>query len=79
MRKWETYLALVAVVLASLSALKIGGQQRPILAFAAIAMLIVVVYVRMRMALTARKAKPAFDKYERALRIQEQREGKYRR
>lgn len=38
MLRWETYLALLAVVFASLSDVKFGGHPRPALAFAAIAL-----------------------------------------
>lgn len=80
MKRWETYLALAAVVLASLSAVKFGGRPRPALAFAAIALIALVGYVRIRSHLAGAKrgdAQP--DSYERALRIQEERERKYRR
>lgn len=77
MRRWETYLALIAVVLASLSAVSIGGHPRPVLAFAAIALLAVVVTSRLRSSITSKKQKRTFDAYERALRIQEERDRKY--
>lgn len=78
MSKWETYLALLAVVLASLSVVSIGGHPRPVLAFAAIALLIGVGYARVRRQFgSARKSQRTFDAYERALRIQEERERKY--
>ncbi len=80
MQRWETYLALTAVVLASLSAVKIGGHPRPVLAFAAIALIAVVAYSRLRAQFgTGRRAKRMPDAYERALRIQEERERKYDR
>jgi len=72
--------ALVAVVCASLSAVSIGGRPRPFLAFAAIALLLLVSYSRLRAQLTgSRKRDGAVDAYERALRIQEARERKFRR
>lgn len=78
MARWETYLALLAVVLASLSVVSIGGHPRPVLAFAAIALLILVGYGRLRRQLTSsRGAKRTFDAYERALRIQEERDRKH--
>lgn len=77
MRRWETYLALLAVILASLSAVSIAGRPRPLLAFAAIAILGLVAYLRLRAGLAGKKKKRTFDKYERALRIQEERERKY--
>jgi DMSO/TMAO reductase YedYZ heme-binding membrane subunit len=80
MRRWETLISLLAVVLASLSVVHIGGRPRPILAFAAIALLVLVIYVRLRSQLAAsKKDKRTFDAYERALRIQEERERKYDR
>lgn len=78
MSRFETYLALLAVVLASLSVVNIGGRPRPVLAFAAIALLVLVGYLRLRRQISSSKAKkPEFDAYERALQIQEQRERKY--
>jgi hypothetical protein len=79
LRRWETYLALFAIVLASLSAVNIGGRPRPALAFAAIAILVAIVYLRLRSSFTRKKTKRTFDAYERALRIQEERERKYGR
>lgn len=78
MSRWETYFALGAVVLASLSVVNIGGHPRPILAFAAIAVLLGIAYVRLRSRLLRPgKTKTKLDAYERALRIQEERERKY--
>lgn len=77
MRRWETYLALIAVICASLSAVSIGGRTRPMLAFAAIALLAAVILTRLRSALAGKRTKRTFDAYERALRIQEARERKY--
>lgn len=77
MNRWETYLALLAVVLASLSVVSIGGHPRPVLAFAAIALLLGVAYTRLRRQLTLAKRRKPTDAYERALRIQEERERKY--
>lgn len=77
--RWETYLALVAVVLASVSVVDIAGRPRPVLAIVAIAILLSIGYLRLRRQLLQpkrRAAKP--DAYERALRIQEDRERKYR-
>lgn len=79
MKRWETYIALVAVILASLSAVKIGGHPRPVLAFAAIALLGLICYLRLRAKLTGRRKQTSIDAYERALRIQENRERKYGR
>jgi hypothetical protein len=79
MNRFETYLALLAVVLASLSVVSIGGRPRPVLAFAAIGLLALIGYLRLRRQLTQPKsARPKLDAYERALRIQEERERKYR-
>ncbi|HKU68390.1 MAG TPA: hypothetical protein VJP85_11495 [Candidatus Baltobacteraceae bacterium] len=79
MNRIETYLALLAVVLASLSVVSIGGKPRPVLAFAAVALLFLVGYVRLRRQMTSRRKSQGIpDAYERALRIQEARERKYR-
>jgi membrane protein implicated in regulation of membrane protease activity len=78
MTRWETYLALLAVVLASLSVVNLGGRPRSVLAFAAIALLFVVGYARLRRQVTsAKKSASSFDAYERALRIQEERDRKF--
>jgi hypothetical protein len=78
MTRWETYLALLAVILASLSVVNIGGRPRPILAFAAIALLLGIAYMRLRRQLLRPKTRQQkLDAYERALRIQEERERKY--
>jgi NADH:ubiquinone oxidoreductase subunit 3 (subunit A) len=78
MNRWETYVALLAVVLASLSVVNIGGSPRPVLAIAAIALLFLIGYLRLRRQLTpGRKKQRTFDAYERALRIQEERDRKY--
>jgi hypothetical protein len=80
MKRRETYLALLAIVLASLSALKLGGQPRPMLAFAAIVLLALICYMRLRAQFTkSEKRERTFDAYERALRIQEERDRKYGR
>lgn len=79
MRRWETLIALLAVVLASLSAVNMGGRPHPALAFAAIAVLVALLYARLRASVRTEHRKRSFDAYERALRIQERREGKYRR
>jgi len=78
MNRFETYLALLAVVLASLSVVSIGGKPRPVLALAAIALLAAIGYLRLRRQLTqTKKSKRSFDAYDRALRIQEERNRKY--
>lgn len=77
MNRWETYLALAAVVLASLSVVNIGGRPRPVLALAAITLLLAVAYLRLRRQLLRPKTHQTPDAYERALRIQEERERKY--
>ena len=79
MTRAETLLLLAAVVLASLSVVNIGGRERPILAFAAIAIMVVVGYLRLRASLGRPKKQRTFDAYERALRIQEKRDEKFRR
>lgn len=81
MKRWETWLALAAVVCASLSTVPLDGRPRPALALAAIALLGLVGLARLRSALTAPKSTRGgqIDAYERALRIQEAREHKFRR
>ena len=80
MRRWETLAALLAVVLASLSVVNIGGRPRQLLAVAAILLIGFLAFLRLRSAVTMRgKRKPLPDAYERALRIQETRERRFRR
>jgi hypothetical protein len=80
LRRWETLAALLAVALASLSVVSIGGQKRPALAVAAMALIALVGLGRLRAAAGVRKTrKPMPDAYERALRIQEERDNKFRR
>ncbi|MBV8491678.1 MAG: hypothetical protein JO199_14225 [Candidatus Eremiobacteraeota bacterium] len=79
MRRWETLLALVAVILASLSALQIPG--RIVFALSALLCLSIVGSARLRAAIRKKEAKPkkGFDAYERAMRIQEERDKRFRR
>jgi uncharacterized membrane protein len=73
MRRFETLLALVAVVLASLAALQIRG--RLLFALAAVVLLLFVGLSRMRASMTAKKKpKAGFDAYDRAERIREERD-----
>jgi len=72
-KRFETLLALLAVVLASLSALRIPG--RILLALLAILLLCIVISSRLRAALRGKTAAPgAFDAYERAMEIQRRRQ-----
>lgn len=73
MRRAETLLALVAVVLASLAALQIPG--RLLLALGAIALLFFVGASRLRASLRERRARKQsrFDPYERAQQIRDER------
>ncbi len=71
MRRFETLLALLAVVLASLSALQIPG--RLILALLALLVLCFVISSRLRAALRGRAERKGFDAYDRAMKIQEER------
>jgi hypothetical protein len=79
MRRWETLAALAAVTCASLSIVPIGGRPRPILAVAAIGLIGLLGIIRLRGAMTRPRRKAIPDAYERALRIQEAREEKFRR
>ncbi|MFN2448780.1 MAG: hypothetical protein ABR508_03165 [Candidatus Baltobacteraceae bacterium] len=57
--------------------MNLGGRPRPVLALAAIGLLLLLGYFRVRAGLSKKKPQRTFDSYERALRIQEQREKKY--
>ena len=74
MRRWETFLALVAVVLASVSALQIPG--RLLFALTAMLLLSIVGSSRLRAMIRARESgRPkGFDAYERAMKIQRDRD-----
>lgn len=67
----------MAVVLASLSAVRFGGRSYPLLAFTAIALLAVVGIARLRDSMRRKKTPPAYDPYERAMRIQRERDKRY--
>jgi multisubunit Na+/H+ antiporter MnhG subunit len=72
MRRFETLLALLAVVLASLSALPIPG--RILLALCAIFLIALVGSLRLRAAIKAKSAPPSrFDAAARAEQIREER------
>lgn len=78
MRRWETLLSLLAVVLASVAAAPI--RSRLLFAFAAVALLIVAGVSRMRAAMTrGAQAPSAFDPGERARRLREERDRRYER
>lgn len=79
MTRAQTLLLLAAVVLASLSAVDIGGRERPVLAVGAIGIMAAVGYLRLRASLGRPKRQRTFDAYDRALRIQEERDEKFRR
>ena len=76
MKRWETWTALVAVVLASAASFPVPGR----LMFAAIAvMLLVVVGVsRLRSARANPKRSASFDSVSQAERIREARRSRYR-
>ena len=71
MRRWETHLSLLAVILASVSALP--THSRLFFAFTAILLLAVVAASRLRSTMLQRKPKEGFDAAERARAIREQR------
>ena len=77
MKRWETYAALLAVVLASLSAVNLAGRPHPVLAFCAIGLLLIVGYSRLRTQLTSPRVRGRSSAYDRAMRIQEQRDRRY--
>jgi len=71
-RRWETFTALSAVVLASVSELPI--RSRLFFAFAAIVLIVIVFISRLRSAISGRKPpQHGFDAAARAERIREQR------
>jgi uncharacterized membrane protein len=72
MRRSETLVALLAVVLASLAALQIPG--RLYFALAAVVLLILVGMSRIRASVQQRRPKATFDAYDRAERIREERD-----
>lgn len=78
MRRWETYVALIAVTLASLSALRLTGHYRIPMALAAIGLIAWVGLSRLR---TLRIGGPRrdFGSLDRAARIREERERRYGR
>jgi hypothetical protein len=71
MRRSETLLALLAVVLASLAALQVPG--RIFFAAAAIVLLLCVGVSRLRASIGQKPAKQGFDAADRAERIREER------
>jgi uncharacterized membrane protein len=76
MRRFETLLALLAVVLASLAALQIPG--RLYFAIAAIVVLALVGMSRVRASITTKRVVKTFDTYDRAERIREERDKRLR-
>jgi hypothetical protein len=75
MKKWETMLALLAVILASAAAFPIG--LRIPLALLAIVLLIFIGVARLRAAVTDRKSMHVPDAAERAERIRAAREDRF--
>jgi hypothetical protein len=72
MRRWETLVALGAVILSSVSALPVRGRLW--YAAGAIALLAVVGLSRLRTAMTVKKPASGFDAAERARAIREARD-----
>ena len=78
MKRWETRLALLAVILASLSALNIPG--RLLLALTAMLLLSIIASARLRAALYGKKERPTgFDAAAAAERIREERSNRFTR
>ena len=71
-RRWETLVALLAVILASLAALQVPG--RLFLALAAILLIGLIGMLRMRAAITGRQTSNDSGAGERARRIRDERE-----
>lgn len=76
MNRLQTLILLAAVVVASLSAINLGGRPRPLLALVAVVLMALAIYLRMRAKMSARRT-PAADAYDRAQRIHEARAKKY--
>ena len=73
LRRWETYVALLAVILATLSPMADNPKTTLIMVLGAVALILFVGVALLRRAKV--KTKPsAFDPYERAARIREERE-----
>ncbi|GAC1653457.1 MAG: hypothetical protein NVS9B12_03490 [Vulcanimicrobiaceae bacterium] len=73
LRRWETYVALLAVILATLSPMADNPRTTLVMALGAVALILLVGVALIRRAKV--KQKPlAFDPYERAARIREERE-----
>lgn len=72
MRRWETLVALLAVILASIAAIAVPG--RLYFALAAILLIAVVGMLRMRLLIAGRLSQPDSGAGERAARIREERE-----
>lgn len=81
MRRPQALVALAAVALAMLSLVPFGGHRRPFLAIAAIVIIALIGYLRLRVLLMqgAKPKKRTYDAYDRAMRIQEMRDEKFRR
>ena len=78
MRRFETFVALLAVIFASVSALQIPG--RIVFALAAIMLLTFLISRRLRAAIKGKRDRPAgMDAYERARRIHEERSRRFDR
>ena len=78
MKRWETRLALLAVILASLSALNIPG--RLLLALTAMLLLSIIASSRLRAALYGKKERSTgFDSAATAERIREERSRRFTR
>ncbi len=78
MKRWETRLALLAVILASLSALNIPG--RLLLALTAMLLLSIIASARLRAALYGKKERSTgFDPAAAAERIREERSHRFTR
>ncbi|MHB8146655.1 MAG: hypothetical protein ACYDGM_05245 [Vulcanimicrobiaceae bacterium] len=77
MRRWETLVALLAVILASLAAMRVPGQLG--FALVAIALIAFVGLSRIRAGMVQRPRHDRFDATERARRIREERNDRFDR
>ncbi|MDQ2680325.1 MAG: hypothetical protein M3Y21_04790 [Candidatus Eremiobacteraeota bacterium] len=72
MRRWETYVALIAVTLASLSVFPVGGHPQVVFALAAIGLIAWIGFARLRALGTGRRVRD-FSLFTRVERIREAR------
>lgn len=78
LRRWETYVALLAVIIGSLSTMAEDPKTSVMMVAIAVTLILAVAISLLRRAKQKPKG-PAFDPYERAEKIREERERRMRR